>query len=78
MRYFCITTNISTADQTVHTQGVLWRAVRASMSILDYLPPVVLNNELLIDGGYVNNIPVDVMVRSCTNRSSMLALCSLH
>lgn len=59
--YFCITTNISQADIMIHRTGVLWMAVRASMSILDYLPPMFIEGDILIDGGYCNNLPVDVM-----------------
>jgi predicted acylesterase/phospholipase RssA len=41
-------------------QGPLWRAVRASMSLLEYLPPLQdpLTGDLLADGGYVDNLPV--------------------
>lgn len=64
IKYLCVTTNVSTADMCVHRQGVLWKAVRASMTILDYLPPMQISAQspdLLIDGGYTNNLPVDVM-----------------
>lgn len=61
IQYFCVTTNMSTSDICVHRTGSLWKAVRASMSILDYLPPMSIDGELLIDGGYINNLPVDVM-----------------
>lgn len=61
IKFFCITTNITTADENVHTSGCLWRAVRASMTVIDYLPPMQIGDELLIDGGYVNNLPVDVL-----------------
>jgi lysophospholipid hydrolase len=52
IKYFCVTTNISKADICIHRMGTLWRAVRASMTILDYLPPMqAQNGDLLIDGG---------------------------
>lgn len=35
--------------------------VRASMTIVGLLPPVWENGCLLVDGGYMNNMPVDVM-----------------
>jgi len=35
--------------------------VRASMTLVNFLPPVYDNGELLVDGGYVNNLPADVM-----------------
>ena len=39
--------------------GSLWRYVRASMSLSGYLPPLCdpLNGHLLLDGGYINNLP---------------------
>ena len=39
--------------------GSLWRYVRASMSLAGYLPPLCdpIDGHLLLDGGYVNNLP---------------------
>jgi lysophospholipid hydrolase len=39
--------------------GVIWRYVRASMSLSGYMPPLCDPNDghLLLDGGYVNNLP---------------------
>ena len=39
--------------------GVMWRYIRASMSLSGYLPPVCdpVDGHLLLDGGYVNNLP---------------------
>ena len=31
--YYCVTTNLSQADMCVHDRGVLWKAVRASMTV---------------------------------------------
>ena len=47
------------ADISIHRMGTLWKAVRASMTILDYLPPMhqmhtepdAKAGDLLIDGG---------------------------
>ncbi|CAG5133142.1 unnamed protein product, partial [Candidula unifasciata] len=61
--YFCITTNISNSTMRVHSAGSVWRYVRASMSLSGYLPPLCdpVDGHLLLDGGYVNNLPADVM-----------------
>ncbi|GFN73554.1 LOW QUALITY PROTEIN: neuropathy target esterase sws [Plakobranchus ocellatus] len=61
--YFCITTNISNSSMRVHSLGSVWRYVRASMSLSGYLPPLCDpgDGHLLLDGGYVNNLPADVM-----------------
>ena len=59
--FFCMTTNMTRGEPTVHQEGLLWKLVRASMTIVGLIPPVYENGELLIDGGYLNNMPVDVM-----------------
>jgi predicted acylesterase/phospholipase RssA len=64
-RFFCVSTNLTNADAKIHQQGKLWKAVRASMSIPGIGPPAVENGEILVDGGLVNNLPVDVMKRLC-------------
>jgi lysophospholipid hydrolase len=59
---FAVTTNVTKSQPQVHRRGVVWRAVRASMSLLQLLPPMrTEDGELLIDGGYVSNLPVDAM-----------------
>ncbi|XP_077162966.1 patatin-like phospholipase domain-containing protein 7 isoform X3 [Paroedura picta] len=60
--YFTITTDITASAMRVHTDGCLWRYVRASMSLSGYLPPLCdpKDGHLLMDGGYINNLPADV------------------
>ncbi|HKZ73892.1 MAG TPA: patatin-like phospholipase family protein, partial [Steroidobacteraceae bacterium] len=41
--------------------GELWRWLRASVAIPGVLPPVMHRGEVLVDGGAMNNLPVDVM-----------------
>eukprot|EP00795_Rhopilema_esculentum_P010763 gene10763-19552_t len=61
--YFCITTDITNSRMRVHQTGSIWRYVRASMSLAGYLPPLCdpTDGNLLLDGGYVNNLPADIM-----------------
>ncbi|CAJ0585225.1 unnamed protein product, partial [Mesorhabditis spiculigera] len=61
--YFCISTDISTSEMRVHRSGPLWAYARASMSLAGYLPPICdpQDGHHLLDGGYVNNLPADVM-----------------
>ena len=51
--YFCVSTDISHAELRVHDHGVLWRYVRASMTLSGYLPPICdpVDGHLLVDGG---------------------------
>uniref|UniRef100_A0A673XZL6 lysophospholipase n=1 Tax=Salmo trutta TaxID=8032 RepID=A0A673XZL6_SALTR len=61
--YFNVTTDITASSMRVHTDGSLWRYVRASMSLSGYMPPLCdpKDGHLLMDGGYINNLP-DAMV----------------
>jgi predicted acylesterase/phospholipase RssA len=58
---FCISTNVTRAKATIHRQGPLWEAVRASMSLPGIFPPVLYHGDLLVDGGVMNNLPIDIM-----------------
>ena len=62
--FFCVSSNYSQACEQVHTRGELKRALRASMAIPGVFPPIVSGNDLLVDGGVFNNMPVDVMART--------------
>ena len=59
--FFCVSTNLSRAAQAVHERGSLLRAIRASLSLPGILPPVRIERDLHVDGGLVNNMPIDVM-----------------
>ena len=61
--YFCISTDLSHAKEIVHQTGPLWKYVRASMAMPAAFPPVIENGMVLMDGGIVNNVPLDVMRR---------------
>jgi len=59
--YFCVATNYSQAREQPLHHGNLAKALRASISIPGALPPVIIEGDLLCDGGTFNNFPVDVM-----------------
>ena len=61
--YFTVTTDITSSCPRIHRHGSLWRYVRSSMSLSGYLPPLCdpTDGHLLLDGGYVNNLPADIM-----------------
>jgi predicted acylesterase/phospholipase RssA len=59
--FLCVSTNLSRAAQAVHERGSLVHAIRASISLPGILPPMRLGADLHVDGGLVNNLPIDVM-----------------
>lgn len=53
-----IATDFETGKAVVLKDGLLKDAIRASMSIPSIFEPVLLDSTLLIDGGWVRNLPV--------------------
>ncbi|MDZ4741726.1 MAG: patatin-like phospholipase family protein [Alphaproteobacteria bacterium] len=59
--YFCVSSNLTLGRAHIHKEGQLWKALRATVAIPGLLPPVVHEKNLLVDGGLMNNMPVDIM-----------------
>ena len=60
--YFCVATKLENGDTMVIDKGNLPIAMRATMSIPSVFEPIEVNGEFVIDGGLVNNFPVDIML----------------
>ncbi|MDP6467400.1 MAG: cyclic nucleotide-binding and patatin-like phospholipase domain-containing protein [Pirellulaceae bacterium] len=61
MPYFCVSSNLTQADISVHQSGPIWRSVRASGSLPGLVTPVIQDGDLLFDGCLLDNLPMDVM-----------------
>jgi NTE family protein/lysophospholipid hydrolase len=59
--YFCVSAILNRAEIKIHTRGSLTKSVLASSRAPGVFPPVVWDDDLLVDGGIINNVPVDVM-----------------
>lgn len=57
--FAAVCTDINTGSEIVLTKGSLRLAVAASSSIPGIFPPVEVEGHLLVDGGWVNQLPVD-------------------
>jgi NTE family protein len=57
--FFCVATNVETGKQLILDKGYLPRAISASGALPSLFSPVTINEQVLIDGGVVNNYPVD-------------------
>ncbi|WP_439333845.1 patatin-like phospholipase family protein [Vibrio agarilyticus] len=55
-----VATDILALEEVVIDNGYLVDAMMASMSVPGALPPYELQGTLLVDGGVINNMPVDV------------------
>ena len=58
---FCVSSNYSRASELVIKRGPLLRSLLSSIAIPGALPPVLIDGDLVCDGGTFNNFPVDVM-----------------
>ncbi|MHC5066116.1 MAG: patatin-like phospholipase family protein [Planctomycetota bacterium] len=63
--FFCTSTDLMNPGVRVHHSGSLWRSVRASVALPGIFPPVPESESLLVDGGVLNNLPIDVMSHRC-------------
>ncbi|MEM1411812.1 MAG: patatin-like phospholipase family protein, partial [Pseudomonadota bacterium] len=61
--YFAVSSRLDQGEVHVHENGNLVEALRASAALPGVLPPAVVNEELVVDGAVLNNLPVDVMLR---------------
>ena len=60
--FFTVSADLLASRTVVHRRGPVVEAVGASMSIPGLVPPLSRPGRLLVDGGVLNNLPVDVMV----------------
>ncbi|MFV0365548.1 MAG: patatin-like phospholipase family protein [Mangrovibacterium sp.] len=58
--FACITADIATGEEIILTKGNLPYAMYSSMAIPGVFEPARIGDQVLVDGGIVNNFPVDV------------------
>ncbi len=58
-----VSSNLTTSGVHIHRSGSLHRALQASTAIPGVFPPVVEPDGVLVDGGVVANLPLDVARR---------------
>ncbi|MEM7548359.1 MAG: patatin-like phospholipase family protein [Bacteroidota bacterium] len=56
-------TDLISKSQIVYDQGSIIDAIRASVAIPTVLQPVYTNNQLLVDGGVINPLPINAVKR---------------
>ncbi len=57
--FFCIATNVETGEGVILDKGNLAQAITASGAFPSLYKPVIIDDQILIDGGVVNNYPID-------------------
>jgi len=57
----CVATDLNTASPVVFDRGWLALALRSTMAIPGVFSPVRIGNQVLVDGGVLNNVPADIV-----------------
>jgi NTE family protein len=62
--YAAVAADIINKKEVVFTSGSIYEAIRASIAIPTVFTPVKYNDGLLVDGGIINNLPIDHVKRT--------------
>ena len=57
--YLCVSVDVSNSREVVFRKGDLTQAVRASMTYPLYFRPIVIDGNIMYDGGIYNNFPIN-------------------
>lgn len=57
--FFCMATNVETGKEVIMEKGYLPQAISASGALPSLFSPVIIDDQVLVDGGVKNNYPVD-------------------
>jgi NTE family protein len=60
--FFCVSSCLTRAAPAVHRRGLLRRWLQASVAIPGVLPPVIEDGAMHVDGGIMDNLPIDAAV----------------
>jgi len=75
---YCVSTNFSSSGIKVHDRGLVSKMVRASIAIPGVFPPVVIDRQLHVDSGVVDNLPIEPMYRYPVRHIIAISLSSLE
>ena len=65
--FACVATDLTSGEEVIIDRGDLVKGVRASISMQGILSPVILNGRILIDGGIINPVPVNILAKMGAN-----------
>jgi NTE family protein len=58
--FAAVSCDLVSATPYIHVSGPLWQAIRSSGSVPGLFPPLVVDGRLLVDGGLVANLPIEI------------------
>lgn len=58
--FAAVSCDLVSAAPYIHDRGPLWQAIRSSGSVPGLFPPLAVDGRLLVDGGLVANLPIEI------------------
>ena len=74
----CLSTDLLDDTLVIHDSGLLPRAVKASSTIPMIFYPVEMDGRQLVDGGFLDNLPVQVARRLGFDRAVLVDVSNVH
>ena len=71
---YCVSTNYSTATIKVHETGLTRLQLEASIAIPGVFPPVIIDRHLHVDGGVMDNLPIEAMYQKPVSQVIAISL----
>jgi predicted acylesterase/phospholipase RssA/CRP-like cAMP-binding protein len=71
---YCVSTNYSNATLKIHETGLARTQVEASTAIPGVFPPVLIDRHLHVDGGVMDNLPIEAMYQKPVGHVIAIAL----
>lgn len=60
---YCVSTDMTNNEVKIHSTGKVWQQVQESFLSPGIFPPVVVDDQVYMDGAMADNIPIDPMYR---------------
>lgn len=70
--FFCPSLSLVTGKLNMHQTGPLWKAVRASTSVMGIFPPVLDGDDCLVDGGLINACPTNILAQKRVGKTIVI------
>lgn len=61
--FFAVSSNITNPQMHILNKGSVKDALLASTAVPGLFPPIVIDNEIHVDGGIFSNVPIDIMMQ---------------
>lgn len=65
---FITAVDLHTGKEIIFSKGLIWKAVRASISLPGIMNPVEMNKKCLVDGGVIDPIPTKILEEKKMNK----------